>query len=57
MKGSEPGIIGFYRMEVAKMRFEQGESVDSICRDLEITPDELNRWIDGDDEDDEEEDE
>ncbi|HKF59467.1 MAG TPA: phage terminase large subunit [Blastocatellia bacterium] len=54
MKGNEPGIIGFYRMEVAKMRFEQGESVDAICRELEITPDELKAWIEGDDDDDDE---
>jgi predicted phage terminase large subunit-like protein len=51
IKGSEPGIIGFYRMEVAKMRFQQGESIDSICSDLEITPEELNDWLEFDPED------
>jgi predicted phage terminase large subunit-like protein len=57
IKGSEPAIIVFYRMEVAKMRFQQDESVNSICRDLEITPDELSRWINGEDDDYEDEDE
>jgi len=38
-------------MEVAKMRFQQGESIDSICSDLEITPEELNDWLEFDPED------
>jgi predicted phage terminase large subunit-like protein len=55
MKGSEPAIIGYYRMQVAKMRFEQGESIGSICGDLNITPDELQRWLNSDPDDDEDE--
>jgi predicted phage terminase large subunit-like protein len=48
MKSSEPGIITFYRLEVAKMRFKRGESANAICRDMNITPDELQDWLDFD---------
>jgi predicted phage terminase large subunit-like protein len=53
MRENEPSIIVFYRMEVAKKRFQQGESVDSICRALGITPQALESWLhhDPDDED------
>jgi hypothetical protein len=48
MKSSEPGIITFYRLEVAKMRFKRGESVDTICRDMGITRHELQDWLEFD---------
>jgi predicted phage terminase large subunit-like protein len=48
MKSSEPAIIAFYRLEVAKMRFQQSQSVDTICRDMGITRHELQDWLEFD---------
>jgi predicted phage terminase large subunit-like protein len=45
MKGAEPGIIGFYRMESARVSYQGGESIDKVCREHNTTPDELRRWI------------
>jgi predicted phage terminase large subunit-like protein len=48
MKIREPAILTYYRLEAAKTRFQQGESVDSICRNGETTPEELKDWLEFD---------
>lgn len=44
MNDAEPGIIGFYRMECARMTFQNGEPIEAVCREHRATPEELRRW-------------
>jgi hypothetical protein len=56
MKSTEPGIVGFYRLESARIKFEEGQPIEEICLENDTTPEELMQWIDGSDEEDEDED-
>jgi len=41
----EPGILGFYRREVALRMRANGDSIDKIARFVKSTPDEVLRWF------------